>query len=174
MTVCNKTSILLKTEKPKVTKDLFPFSKLVTGPYFRLVGELKSIFELNPFLAQLQEALQKLAKDSSPLMEGKPIFDEEIVKIKKDVVYERLMSDVHSDEFQVLTQQILEIICATILIVLERQCADQLPGGKYHDYHLCFRWCLFKFLHHELEPYLGQAVVLCSLKKEIKDNVTLW
>ena len=26
----------------------------------------------------------------------------------------------------------MEILCATILIVLERQCADQLPGGKYY------------------------------------------
>ena len=35
------------------------------------------------------------------------------------------------EESQVLTQQILELLCLTILIVLERQCPDQLPGGKY-------------------------------------------
>lgn len=68
-------------------------SKLITGPYFRLVGELKSIFELNPFLAQLQDTLHKLSKDASPLLEGKVIFDEEFAKIKRDVVYESLMSE---------------------------------------------------------------------------------
>eukprot|EP00112_Aurelia_sp_Birch-Aquarium-sp1_P023755 Seg720.1 transcript_id=Seg720.1/GoldUCD/mRNA.D3Y31 product="hypothetical protein" protein_id=Seg720.1/GoldUCD/D3Y31 len=68
-------------------------SKLITGPYFRLVGELKSIFELNPFLAQLQDTLHKLSKDASPLLEGKGIFDEEFAKIKRDVVYESLMSE---------------------------------------------------------------------------------
>ena len=35
------------------------------------------------------------------------------------------------DEFDVLTQQCLEVVFHAILIILERQCSDQLPGGKY-------------------------------------------
>lgn len=34
-------------------------------------------------------------------------------------------------EFDTLTQQALEVVFHAILIILERQCADQLPGGRY-------------------------------------------
>ena len=79
---------------------------------------------------QLQLSLRRFSKDASPLLDGEPAFSEETVKINKDEVYNNLL-EVNDDEFQVLTQQILEILCLVILIVLEKQCKDQLPGGKY-------------------------------------------
>ncbi|XP_035673217.1 uncharacterized protein LOC118413793 [Branchiostoma floridae] len=35
------------------------------------------------------------------------------------------------EELDLLTQQALEVVCAAILILLERQAEEQLPGGKY-------------------------------------------
>ena len=39
----------------------------------------------------------------------------------------------HDEEFDDLTQQILGILCARLLLLLERQAADHLPGGKFHQ-----------------------------------------
>ena len=40
-------------------------SKLITGPYFRLVGDIDSVLDLNPHLHTLQGALQTLSLDTS-------------------------------------------------------------------------------------------------------------
>ena len=105
-------------------------SKLITGPYFRLVGDKESIFYLNPHLHQLQLSLQRFSKDASPLLDKECAFSDHVVDVQKDEIYDSLFQ-LQDEESQVLTQQILELLCLTILIVLERQCADQLPGGKY-------------------------------------------
>ena len=39
----------------------------------------------------------------------------------------------HDEEFDDLTQQILEILCAHLLLLLERQAPYHLPGGKLHQ-----------------------------------------
>ena len=115
-------------------------SKLITSPYFGLVGDKESIFDLNPHLHQLQLSLQRFSKDASPLQrfskDASPLLDKDcafsdhVVDVQKHEIYDSLLQP-QDEESQVLTQQILELLCLTILIVLERQCADQLPGGKY-------------------------------------------
>ena len=104
--------------------------KLITGPYFRIVGEIDSILELNPHLHQLQISLQCYCQDASPLLEGENTFDLNVAPIDKSIVYDSLF-EVDDQEFQILTQQALELICSALLLCLERQCEDQLPGGKY-------------------------------------------
>ena len=103
-------------------------SKLITGLYFRIVGEVQSVLDLNPHLLQLQLSLQKLSKDASPLLEAEPIFSEDIVMINKDSMFEELFKPLEP-KLQILTQQALELMCGSVLLVLERQCQDQLPGG---------------------------------------------
>nr|XP_047144798.1 uncharacterized protein LOC124818272 [Hydra vulgaris] len=51
--------------------------------------------------------------------------------LHQDVVYTKLFECTQNDEFDSLTVHSLEIIFHAILVILERQCADQLPGGKY-------------------------------------------
>ena len=103
--------------------------KLITGHYFRIVGEIDSILELNPHLHQLQISLQCYCQDASPLLEGENTFDLNVAPIDKSIVYDSLL-EADDQEFQILTQQALELICSALLC-LERQCEDQLPGGKY-------------------------------------------
>ena len=94
-------------------------SKLVTGPYFRIVGATESILEMNPHLLQLKLSMERLSKNARPLLEAEPIFSEELAPIVTNDVYFELFKTSEDQEFQVL------------LVVLERQCDDQLPGGRY-------------------------------------------
>ena len=41
------------------------------------------ILDLNDHISKLQIALQQLSENSSPLLEGLPVFDEEIVPLHK-------------------------------------------------------------------------------------------
>ena len=99
-------------------------SKLTTGPYFKLVGETTSILDMNPHLHQLQLSLEKLCKNAEPLLEGDPIFNESIALVSKDHIYNELFKVPDDQEFQIMTQQMLELLCAAILLVVERQCED--------------------------------------------------
>ena len=78
-------------------------------------------------------SLKRLTKDASPLLDGEPVFSEDIAEIKRDELFDNLLESSGDAEFQILTQQALELLCGAILLVLERQFQDQLPGGKYAD-----------------------------------------
>ena len=106
--------------------------KLVTGPYFEVAAKADSILKLNPYLQQLQASLQALATDASPLFDGKGIFSEESAPEASDVL-KSLCHSGQGEEFDILTQQAAELICSAILLVLENQCQDQLPGGRYFN-----------------------------------------
>ncbi len=66
-------------------------SKLITGPYFKLVGGSVSILDMNPHLHKLQLCLQKLCRNAQPLLEGNAVFDEELAPINKDHIYKELV-----------------------------------------------------------------------------------
>ena len=53
-----------------------------------------------------------------------------IFNTTKMLYWESLFKET-TEEFDILTQQALEMILHAVLIILERQCVDQLPGGKY-------------------------------------------
>ena len=57
----------------------------------------------------MNDQLQKFLKDSSGLMTGETLFDEDIVNIKKDDVYVELFRPI-DDDFDSLTQQALEFL----------------------------------------------------------------
>lgn len=104
--------------------------KLITGPLWRIIESFKSILELNPFLLRLKIKLSNLCKDASSLLSGENIFDMDNAVIHDDEVFKKLFEDTKNDDFDVLTQQCLEVICHALVLILERQCVD-LPGGKY-------------------------------------------
>ena len=105
--------------------------KLITGPFWRLIEKKGSILDLNPFLLQMKNKLEVWGTDASPLLEGVPLFDENDVELHKDNIWDALFSPCDDVEFNMLTQQALEMCMHSILLVLERLAADQLPGGKY-------------------------------------------
>ena len=105
--------------------------KLLTGPLWRLIDSCHSVLELNPFLLRLKVKLTELCSNASSVLPGGHIFDDTDVKLHdNDNIYSDLFEGTGDIEFDVLTQQAVEVIFHAFLIILERQCAVQLPGGK--------------------------------------------
>ncbi|XP_065656137.1 uncharacterized protein LOC136081830 [Hydra vulgaris] len=130
---------LLKAIKEDITNLVFIaevctlgiIDKLLTGPMWRIIESLDSILFLNPYLLRLKVRLSSLCIDASSLLFANGKIFEDTNLLHQDVVYTKLFECTQNDEFDSLTVQSLEIIFHSILVILERQCADQLPGGKY-------------------------------------------
>ena len=103
--------------------------KIITGPLWRRIEAVESILKVNNDLFQLKLSLEEGCKDATELMQGNGPFPESI--IHKDDLYEQLFGESGDEELDCLTQESLEILCHALLLILERQAADQLPGGKY-------------------------------------------
>ena len=106
--------------------------KVVTGPFFRVAENASSVQDLNPFLKRMQAKFQEWSQDASPLLKGETLFDEAAVPIHRDEVYDSLFAG-QEVQVEVLTQEVLELIFHSWIILLERQAKDQLPGGKYSN-----------------------------------------
>ena len=128
---------LLKAVKEDVNNSVFLaearalgiVDKLVTGPLWRIIEDRKNILEINPFLFRLKLKLSDLCKDASPIFsDNHNLFNSNEIVLHRDELYEKLFENTNDTEFDVLTQQALEIIFHALLIILERQCVDQLPG----------------------------------------------
>ena len=105
--------------------------KICTGPFYRLLSEVDNILELNPHLEKMRSCFEKWADDSSSLLFNQEIiFDDNIAEVHRDDLFFCLF-DSDDIELNILTQQALEIIFHTFVILLERQGTDQLPCRKY-------------------------------------------
>ena len=111
--------------------------KIVTGPFWRIVENVDNVLSITPYIKKMSSVLSDWSQNANPLFMGQELFnkepgldyDDELVKI--DVLYEELFKDSGDKDFDVMTIQALEHICAGILIIVERQAADHLPGGEY-------------------------------------------
>ena len=107
--------------------------KVVTGPLWRLVEKAPNVLSLNKQLYQLKIQLEQWARDASPVLSGDSLFDEQEASISKDDVYECLIAPTENPVLETYTQMALELCFGGMLLILERQANDQLPGGKYWD-----------------------------------------
>ena len=108
--------------------------KVITGPFWRLLEQSPNILYLNPHLFQMKLQLEAWSKDSSSLLDGtETLLPTDLVCIHKDIVYDSLFADTDDAELDTLTQEALEISMTSLLLILERQAQDQLPGGKYWE-----------------------------------------
>ena len=108
--------------------------KVLTGPLWRVIENVENILAVTPYLLTLRNKLDELQKNALPVLQGSQLFDEadELIEIHRDELYNKLFVDGEDDEFEVLTCQALEVIFHAILVIVERQAVDHLPGGKYH------------------------------------------
>jgi hypothetical protein len=90
----------------------------------------ESVLDVNPHLLNLKLGLEQYSKDASPLMDGECPFSSDVAEIHKDALYLALFQS-EDDQLDCLTQECLEMLSHSLLLVLERQAQDQLPGGKY-------------------------------------------
>lgn len=110
-------------------KALGIFCKLVTDPLCHIVKTADNILDLNDTLHHVQTMLQRLKNDASSMLQGEAVFPS--VPLKKDVLFDRLFDEESDSKIDVMCIQALELICSAVLLNLERQCRDQLPGGRY-------------------------------------------
>ena len=59
------------------------------------------------------------------------LWYEEYLLVNKDNLYDKLFEDNSDADLEVLCIQALELICCATLLILQRQCKDQLPRGRY-------------------------------------------
>lgn len=106
--------------------------KTITGPFWRLLNAPDSnILSINEHLLNMKIQFEQWSQDASSLLEGGTLFSQDIVEQHQDILFEELFRESADEDFQVLTQQALELAMSAMQILLERQAADQLPGGKY-------------------------------------------
>ena len=103
--------------------------KLSTGPLQTLLSGNTHILDVTKDLHQMQITLQQWTQDGSTAMQGEGMFPS--ISLNKDDVYDALFSPSGDAQLDSLTQMAIELISAEMLILLERQAATQLPGGKY-------------------------------------------
>ena len=103
----------------------------ITNPLWITTQGAENVLALNKPLHYLQQKLIAWKEDSSPLLDGD--MGVEGMKRADDEITEALFADFQDPQLYVMTRQALELLCCGILLILERQCKDQLPGGKYWD-----------------------------------------
>ena len=105
--------------------------KQITGPLWRVIEGTRSILDLNPYLEKLQSKLSELSQDASSLLQGELIFPD--IPIHKDEIFESLFAHSGDPMVEMYTQMALELSLSGMLLILERQAKDQLPGGKFYE-----------------------------------------
>eukprot|EP00057_Strongylocentrotus_purpuratus_P029094 XP_011683568.1 PREDICTED: uncharacterized protein LOC105447354 isoform X1 [Strongylocentrotus purpuratus] len=97
-------------------------------PLWERIISSGNIFDTNEPLHQLQTKLMVWKEDASPLLAGDSPFN---ISTGDDI--SKKLLDSTDAEAEMLTTQALELISCAVLLILQRQCKDQLPGGKYWD-----------------------------------------
>ncbi|KAL5011134.1 hypothetical protein ScPMuIL_013439 [Solemya velum] len=106
--------------------------KLLTGPLWRQIEEAEHILDLNNMWLTFKNHMSEYAKDASDLIQGKILYPKHTNSKEKDEVFEFLFKTC-DEEMQTLTREALEVCCLNFLIIIQRQLADCLPGGKFHE-----------------------------------------
>lgn len=100
----------------------------ITEPLWRKIKSVDNILSVNVHLHDLQKKLQEWKEDATPLLAGAAVSSN--IPIYHNHVSEKLFQKMNPDA-EAMCIQALEMACCGMLLILERQCADQLPGGKY-------------------------------------------
>lgn len=131
----NKNNLLLAVEEDTNEKifvaelralGLFYISAI--KPLWNIIKSASNIFATNAPLHQFQLKLLEWKDDASSLLTGDSPFQTDT----SDEVAQKLLTPCDA-ESESMTIQALELISCAVLLILQRQCKDQLPGGKYWD-----------------------------------------
>lgn len=129
----NKNNLLLAVEED-VNEKIYVAELRALGlfyiaaikPLWSIIKNASNILATNAPLHQLQEKLLQWKEDASSLLTGDSPFQIDT----SDEVSQKLLEQCDA-ESETLTIQALELISCAVLLILQRQCKDQLPGGKY-------------------------------------------
>ena len=104
--------------------------KAVTGPLWRqLQCSTSSVLSMGTIYCEMKEKFDSWSMDAQPLLEGIAISND-VALLHVDDIWEAL---IHSNETDVMTQELLQLIFASFSITTKRLLLDHLPGGKHHS-----------------------------------------
>ena len=103
--------------------------KVVTGPLWRKIQDsLTSVLDMGPVYCELVEKFDSWGLDAQSFTDGSALLDK-ANRIHVDEVWEELIAD---HESNVLTQEILQLLCKAFSITTNWLLIDHLPGGKFY------------------------------------------
>ena len=103
--------------------------KLVTGPLWRKIQDSStSVLDMGPVYCELVEKFDSWGLDSQSITDGSALLDR-ANSIHVDEVWAELIADHDSN---VLTQELLQLLCKAFSITTNRLLIDHLPGGKFY------------------------------------------
>lgn len=103
--------------------------KIITEPFWTAVKTADNILGLNDVLYQVHVKLTAWKNAGADMLSGVSAVTG--ISPVMDIIYDKLFEDEEDADKHAICVQALELICCAILQILERQCKDQLPGGKY-------------------------------------------
>lgn len=104
--------------------------RLITEPLEGILKKEKRILDCNPHLELIQTSLTTWSGDGLIAMAGAPLF-ESYTKI--DEVHKKLFLEHEDSDIEAMTSIAIELIAEEMLILLNRQAHDYLPGGKLYS-----------------------------------------
>jgi len=106
-------------------------SKQVTEPFWRVLSKKEHVLAMNDRYRTLVIKLREWQADSRQFMKGEvTLFDD--VDIHRGPILDKLLEST-SEEFDAMTQQVLELVFASLVKVCCRLVADHLEHGRYDD-----------------------------------------
>ena len=94
----------------------------------RLLSKATNILEMNEHFNYAHEQITRWSNDASPLLSVDAPCAFREVDIKRDEVFDSLVKS-NSDDAD--TKALLQDLCTSCLLVMNRQLQSQLPGGEY-------------------------------------------
>ena len=110
-----------------ICKALGLISKIVTGPFWRLLESPLPILEMNKQYQHMVTCFEKWAEDASPVLVGEArVFGEYPPHV--DAIWDALLKPSTLDP---LVQEILQYLFSAFSALLNRMVVDHLSGGRY-------------------------------------------
>lgn len=106
-------------------------SKQVTEPFWRVLSKKEHVLAMNDRYRMLVKKLKEWQADSRPFMKGEVALFED-VDVHRGPILDKLLES-SSEEFDDMTQQVLELVFASLVKVCCRLVADHLEHGRYDD-----------------------------------------
>ena len=104
---------------------------MITKPLWDAIKSSENVFALNSTLHAVQQKLETWKDDPQGLMDGDTCVPG--IRIQQDDLYDCVMEPLEDGHIHSMCVQALQLICCALLLILERQCQDNLPGGKYWE-----------------------------------------
>ena len=104
--------------------------EVVTGPFWRhLNTSTVSILDMSKTYTEMKEKFDEWGDDSCCLLENQTSLFPEFTTIDDQVA----CSLFESCEYDGLVQELLQLLCKSFSLTIQRLLIDHLPGGEFHD-----------------------------------------